>query len=84
MKGGVGALPPARGSTPVPRPQPSDYRYKRVGITRAMSGRGFISKSCYKKSCYKKGEPRPPFHTYLLSNRAIVITRGCHPLQPES
>jgi hypothetical protein len=28
MKGGVGALPPARGSTPVPRPKPSDYRHK--------------------------------------------------------
>jgi hypothetical protein len=28
MKGGVGAKPPARGSTPVPRPRPSDYRYK--------------------------------------------------------
>jgi hypothetical protein len=28
MKEGLGAKPPARGSTPVPRPQPSDYRYK--------------------------------------------------------
>jgi hypothetical protein len=26
-KGGVGAKPPARGGTPVPRPKPSDYRY---------------------------------------------------------
>jgi hypothetical protein len=41
MKGGVGAKSPARGSTPVPRPQPSDYRCSTQATSTEILRHGF-------------------------------------------
>jgi hypothetical protein len=59
MKGGVGALPPARGGTPVPRPKPSDYRYIRDLGGRTGDRRNGIAEMGSLKNLLAKGQEWP-------------------------
>ena len=70
MKGDVGAKPPARGSTPVPRPQPSDYRYTILDFGLGKLCAAMVS------IC---GLPRPLFQSVSFL-RAVIIPGHFAPL----
>ncbi len=57
LRGGVGTKPPARGSTPAPRPKLGGYSYNCIPLTVFTQLRGISVEADVVKRCGEKSAP---------------------------